>query len=141
MQAQQGQRGLCNEGNNVSAPRATMPAWQGQQHQRNGANTTAQLGQQHWCNDGDNAHAMWEQRGQRNKDDNTGATKATMPVQCWWWHQRNKGSNVIVTMAKTPAHWRWQWSHCDKGNDTSLKTATTPLCQGQQQYCNNGKDA
>ncbi len=88
-QAQQGQRGLCEEGTSASALRAIMPAWQGQQHQRNSASTPAQWGHQRQCNDDDNAHETWGQRGQHNKDDSTNATRATMPVQCWQYCQCN----------------------------------------------------
>jgi hypothetical protein len=31
--------------------------------------------------------------------------------------------------------------HCDKDEDTSLKTSSMPLQQGQQQYFYNGKNA
>ncbi len=94
------------------------------------------------CNNGDNAHATWGQRGWWDNDNYASATRGTKPVQCWWWHQCNKGNKkAIVTTAKTPAQWRWWWCHCDKGNNTSLTMATTPLKQGQQHYCNDGKDA
>ncbi len=126
MQAQQGQRGLHDKGNNASILRVTMPAWQGQWHQCNGANTPGRWGQQHQCNDCDNAHATWGQRGQRNKDNNTNATWVTMLLQYWQWCQCNKGKDAIVTMAKTPVHWWWWWRHCDEGDGTSLKMATTP---------------
>ncbi len=141
MQTQWGQRGLCYKDANASALRAARPAWKGQQHQCNGANMPAQRGQQHRCNEGDKSHAMWGWRGQQDKDDNAGTTRATRPVQCWQWRQCNKGNDIIVTTAKTPAHQRLQQCHCDEGNDTSLITATMPLQHGQQGYCDNGKGA
>jgi hypothetical protein len=58
---------------------------------------------------------------------------AMVPVQ--------QGNDTIVTTAKMPAHWQWQRCHRDEGNDTSLTMGTTPLQQGKQRYCNNGKDA
>jgi hypothetical protein len=141
MQAQQEQRDLRDKSNNVTAPRATTAAWQGQRHQRNGTKTPGQLGQQHRCNDGDDAHEMWGQRGQRNKDNDAGAMRATTLMQSWQWCQHNEGNDAIMTTAKMPVHWQWQWHHCVKGNNTSLKRAAKPLQQEQQQYCNNGKDA
>jgi hypothetical protein len=138
IQAQQGQRGLHDKGANASAPRATMPAWQGQWHQRNGANTPAWWGQQRRSNDGDNAHALWGQRGQHNSDNNAGTTRATTPMQRWWWCQCNKGNNAIVTMAKTnnaivtkattPAWW-WQQLHYGKGNNVIVTMAEMPGLQ------------
>jgi hypothetical protein len=50
------------------------------------------------------------------------------------------GNDAIVTMAKLPVHQQWQQRHCDKGNNTSLTTAMLPLGQGQQCYCNDGKN-
>ncbi len=109
MQAQWGQRGLHDKGTNSSAPKVTMPVWQRRWHQRNSTNTPACLGQQCRCNNGDNAHATCGQRGQRNKDNDAGTTRVTIPMQCWQWHQRYKGNDAIVIMAKTPANWRWGW--------------------------------
>jgi hypothetical protein len=139
MQAQQGQRGLCSNCNNVSAPRATTPVWQGQWHQCNSANMPAQQGQQWRCNNGDDSHATWGQRGQRNKDNKIGTTRATMPIQYQQWYQCNEGDDAIVTIPKTPALYQLQWRHHDKGNNTSLMTAAMPSQQMQQRYCNNGK--
>jgi hypothetical protein len=62
-------------------------------------------------------------------------------VQCWQWHQRNKGDDAIVTMAKMPAHQQWQQCSHDKGNNTSLMTTMMPSQQGQKCSHNNGKDA
>ncbi len=106
--------------------RALMPAPWGQQQQRDKGkitNAMAQWGQQHWCNDADYARATWGQRGQRNKDNNANATRATMPVQCRQWHQRNDGNNTIMTMAKASAHWQLWQCQCDKGDDASLTMA------------------
>ncbi len=102
---------------------------------------TSSMGQHRRCSDGDDAHVTWWQRGQRIKDDNAGATRGTMPMQCWGQCRCNGGNNAIVTMAKTPAYQWWQQCHCDKGNNTSLTTSTMPSWQKQQHYCNNGKDA
>jgi hypothetical protein len=48
-------------------------------------------------------------------------------MQCWQWRQHNKGDNVVMTMAKMPAHQQWQKCYRDKGNNTSLTMATMPL--------------
>ncbi len=61
-------------------------------------------------------------------------------MQFWQWRQRNKANDAILIMVKMPAHQRWQQCHCDKDNNTSLRTAMTPLQWGQQCYCDNGID-
>ncbi len=132
IQAQLEQRGLCNKGTNASTLRATMPVWQGQWHQCNGA---AWRGQQR-CNDGDNTHATWGQRDQRNKDGNAGATRVTTPMQCWQWCLNNNwqhchrdyGKDACVsTMAMMPSWWGQFWwrqqHHCNKGNNVIATVA------------------
>jgi hypothetical protein len=89
-----------------------MPVLQGQQHQRDKGDDTSAMA--HSCkldggnNAGETMVTMPMQcegtEGQRNKDNNTGATRATMPVQCWQWHQCKEGNDIIMTMAKMPAH-------------------------------------
>ena len=38
---------------------------------------------------------------------------------------------IIVDNGKTPTHWQWQQRHRDKGNNTIVTTAETPVHQQQ----------
>jgi hypothetical protein len=89
-----------------------MPAYQGQQSQRDKVNDTSTMVQTRQLNGGNNAGATRVTtpmqcgggRGQHNKDNKVSATRATVPMQCWQWHQHNEGNNTIVTMTKMPAY-------------------------------------
>jgi hypothetical protein len=41
-----------------------------------------------------------------------------MPMQCWQWHQRNKGNDTILTTAKC--------LHINDGDSAIVTRATTP---------------
>ncbi len=153
-----------NKGKEGCMTRALMPV----QQQRSGANMPAQWGQQCWCNDGEKAHATWGQRGQRDKKNNAGTTRAqcscnvgdgastTRAITPLWQQQRHlridDGNNAIVTMATTPA-WQRQQHHRNEGNNIIATTAKMPGLQrhlridmaiqlwwGQQSQLNDSKD-
>jgi hypothetical protein len=138
-----------NKGKEACAIGAIMPVHQGQQCQCDKGNNTSATAQTCQVDGGNNTGVMTVMTPMRHEGKDVSAMRTTMQgqrgqyntVQSWQWCQRNKDNNAIVTVAKMPVHQQWWWHHCDKCEDTSLKTSLMPLQQGQQQYFDNGKDA
>ncbi len=155
--ADQGRQHHCYEGDDAIYRMARMPAHQQRQwhhyhegnncHHNNGKNPV-HWWQQYHCDEGNDASLMTSNKGNN--------ASSTMAETCLCINNGNiaimtRATIAIRTMAKTPLHWRqwrqldneqqgqqhewWQGRHCNKGNDTSLRTAMTPSRQGQQCYC------